>query len=176
LEFSSSVEYVTGQSIDLKVSSQVHDIVIEEELESLRSKVDELTDEVGTPLLSSVPGTDAASDFKRNKLRGEVDQQTAEINTLQSLTNVPAPIQKNSGKPGKEVIVLHRPFRLSTDPRFQTQSFHGLVQRLIQKEKQVVQLQADLDRLKAQDPSEGKEAVRQRLEPRVGDDLLSLAG
>jgi hypothetical protein len=52
LDFSSSVEYLTGQSIDLNVSSQDQDGAIEEEVESLRSKVDELTDEVGPPLLS----------------------------------------------------------------------------------------------------------------------------
>jgi hypothetical protein len=79
-------------------------------LESLRSKVDELTDEVGPHLLSLVPGADATSDFKRNKLRSEVDQQTAEINTLQSLAKVPAPMQKNSGKPGQEVNCVHRYF------------------------------------------------------------------
>lgn len=48
LDFSSSVEYMTGQSIELEVSSQDNDAVIEGELESLRSKVDELTDEVGS--------------------------------------------------------------------------------------------------------------------------------
>lgn len=47
-----------------------------------------------------------------------------------------------------------------TDKAFQSQGFHGLVQRLIQKERQVVQLQTDLDRLKAQNPGEGREAVR----------------
>ena len=103
LDFSSSVEYVTGQSIDLKVSSQDRDAVIEEELEVLRSKVGELTDEVGLHLLSTVPGTDVTSDVKRNKLRSEVDQQTTEINTLQSLTKVPTPAHKNSVKPGQEV-------------------------------------------------------------------------
>ena len=103
LDFSSSVEYVTGQSIDPMVSSQDHDAVIEEELESLRSKVYGLTDEVGLCLFSSVPSVDATSNFKRNKLRSEVDQQTAEINTLQSLTKAPTPMQKNSGKPGQEV-------------------------------------------------------------------------
>lgn len=36
---------------------------------------------------------------------------------------------------------------------------HGLVTRLVQKEKQVVQLQAEVDRLKAQNPSnESREA------------------
>ena len=102
LDFSSSVEYVTRQSIDLG-DSQDHDAATKEELESLRSKVDELTDEVSPSLLSPVPNTDAAPDFKRGKLRSEIDQRTAEINTLQSLAKVPAPTQKNSGKPGQEV-------------------------------------------------------------------------
>ena len=151
---------MTRQSIDFKISSQDCDATIEEELESLRSKVDELTDEVGACLLSAVPGVDATSDFKRDKLRSEVDQQAAEINTLQSLTKVPAPMQRNSGKPGQEVIASHLSFQLLADTRFQAQSFHGLVQRLIQKEKQVVQLQADVDRLKAQNPSEGRGEVQ----------------
>ena len=94
---------MTRQSIDLGVSSQDHDAAIEEELESLRSKVEELTDEVGPSPLPSVPDNDTASDFKRGKLHSEIDQRTAEINTLQSLAKVPAPAQKNSGKPGQEV-------------------------------------------------------------------------
>lgn len=160
MDFSSSVEYVTGQSIDLKVSSQDQDAVIGEELEVLRSKVDELTDEVGPYFSSAVYGTDVTLDLKRNKLRSEVDQQTAEINTLQSLTKAPVPMQKNSGKPGQEVNRVPPPFRQPTNEGFQSQGFHGLVQRLIQKEKQVVQLQADVDHLKAQNLSEGREAVR----------------
>jgi hypothetical protein len=50
LDFSSSVEYVTGQAIDLK-TPQDHNATAEGELDTLRSKVDELTDEVGAPLL-----------------------------------------------------------------------------------------------------------------------------
>ena len=152
---------MTRQSIELGVCSQDHDTTIKEELESLRSQVDELTDEVGSSLLSSVPNTDATPGFKRAKLRSEIDQRTAEINTLQSLAKVPAPAQKNSGKPGQEVSCTLATFSgWPADTELQSQSFHGLVQRLIQKEKQVVQLQADLDRLKAQNPSEGREAVR----------------
>lgn len=40
-----------------------------------------------------------------------------------------------------------------------TQNFHGLVQRLVQKEKQVLQLQNELDRVKAQNPTETRENV-----------------
>ena len=39
------------------------------------------------------------------------------------------------------------------------QNFHGLVQRLVQKEKHVLQLQAELDKFNAQNPTEGREAV-----------------
>jgi hypothetical protein len=38
-------------------------------------------------------------------------------------------------------------------------NFHGLVQRLVLKEKQVLQLQAEVDRFKAQNPNEGRDAV-----------------
>ena len=40
-----------------------------------------------------------------------------------------------------------------------TQGFHGLVQRLVQKEKQVLQLQNELDRLKAQNPVDKNDSV-----------------
>jgi len=39
------------------------------------------------------------------------------------------------------------------------QNFHGLVQRLVQKEKQVLQLQAEVDRYNTQKPAEDKGAV-----------------
>ena len=39
------------------------------------------------------------------------------------------------------------------------QSFHGVVQQLVQKEKEASQLKAELERLKAQNPSEGRDAV-----------------
>lgn len=47
-DFLSSVEYLTGQPINLRASSQDRG-AIKEELETLRSKVDELTEEVGRP-------------------------------------------------------------------------------------------------------------------------------
>ena len=40
----------------------------------------------------------------------------------------------------------------------------------------MVQLQADLDRLKAQNPNEGREAVRRQLQPREDLDSISLVG
>ena len=45
LDFSSSVEYLTGQPIDIKVSPQ--NTATEEELETLRCRVGELIDAVG---------------------------------------------------------------------------------------------------------------------------------
>ena len=45
-----------------------------------------------------------------------------------------------------------------------SQGFHGLVQRLVQKEKQVLQLQTELDKFKAQNPGESREAVSPNFE------------
>lgn len=39
------------------------------------------------------------------------------------------------------------------------QNFHGLVQRLVQKEKQVAQLQTELQKYSEQNPIENREAV-----------------
>ena len=40
------------------------------------------------------------------------------------------------------------------------QNFNGIVQRLVQKEKEVLLLKSDLEKYKAQNPSEGRDAVR----------------
>lgn len=69
-------------------------------------------------------------------------------------------MQKTSGKLGQEVECVPSDSRSLTDKPPWSQGFHGLFQRLIQKEKQVVQLQVDLDRLKAQNLGEDREAVR----------------
>lgn len=94
---------MTGQSIEFTASSRDHDAPIEKELETLRVKVGQLTEEVGPFLLSPVLVTNTTYDLKRNDLRSEIDQQAAEISTLQSFTKVPILMQKNSGKPGQEV-------------------------------------------------------------------------
>jgi diaphanous 1 len=39
------------------------------------------------------------------------------------------------------------------------QNVHGLVQRLVQREKEVLQLRTELDRFKMQNPGDGREAV-----------------
>jgi diaphanous 1 len=39
------------------------------------------------------------------------------------------------------------------------QNFHGLVQRLVLKEKQVLHLQAEVDKFKSENPAEGRDAV-----------------
>lgn len=49
--------------------------------------------------------------------------------------------------------------QLQSDQSQSNHSFHGLVQRLVQKEKQVLQLQTELDRMKSQNPSEGRDTV-----------------
>ncbi|KAK0190552.1 armadillo-type protein [Armillaria mellea] len=117
--FVASVSHITGQELEVKAASE-SDHIVEEELESLRTKVEELSDE-------------------RTKLKNELNQQIAEMNALKSL-----PLGGSQGKPpGKGG----------------PESFHGVVQRLVQKEKQVLQLQSELDRIKGQQhPNEVRDA------------------
>ncbi|KZV82357.1 FH2-domain-containing protein [Exidia glandulosa HHB12029] len=114
--FASSVQHITGQSSDTAA-------LVEEELEVLRARVEELSEE-------------------RVGLRDQINEKVAEINTLKSL---PSPAV---GSPGK----------LVPKGKGENQSLNGIVQRLIAKEKQVIQLQSEVDRLKAQNPNEGREA------------------
>lgn len=44
--FATSVEHITGQEIEVKEARENGSVEIEQELEMLRAKVDELTDEV----------------------------------------------------------------------------------------------------------------------------------
>ncbi|KZT71430.1 FH2-domain-containing protein [Daedalea quercina L-15889] len=79
---------------------------------------------------------------ERSGLRSQVAEQAAEIKTLRALTSGPATVGRGGGNLGTE----------------SKQSFHGVVQRLVQKEKEASQLQAELEKLKAQNPSEGRDA------------------
>lgn len=98
--------------------------------------------------------------LQRTKLRDELNQQIAELNTLKSLPlSVPGSYSKASGKGGPEVCLWFK-YLISQSQYLALQNFHGLVQRLVQKEKQVLQLQTELDRFKAQNPSDGRDAVR----------------
>ncbi|TCD69208.1 hypothetical protein EIP91_008311, partial [Steccherinum ochraceum] len=125
-DFGQSIQYLTGMDLEAKASTEGHDAVIEEEIESLRAQIDELSQE-------------------RSALRDEMSQQTAEITTLRALTSsiaVPTTTARPAGRGGPE----------------STNNFHGLVQRLVLKEKQVLQLQSELDRLKSLHPNEDREA------------------
>ncbi|CDO73783.1 hypothetical protein BN946_scf185015.g111 [Trametes cinnabarina] len=121
--FSDSVQYITGQVVDVRLASDSNHSLLQDEIEQLRATVDKLTDE-------------------RVELRKQLEQQAAELSTLKSIPPIPASISRGAGRGNPE----------------STQNFHGVVQRLVQKEKQVLQLQADLDRLKAQNPAEPREA------------------
>ncbi|CDW98870.1 hypothetical protein, partial [Sporisorium scitamineum] len=94
-----------------------------EELEGLRAKVEELSDD-------------------KAKLSNKLNEQTAEVLTLRSLPGAAA-LRKDvadddSAPPGVP----------STLPkRGDKESFAGVIQRLVAKEKQVLELQAELDRL-----------------------------
>jgi diaphanous 1 len=79
------------------------------------------------------------------------------MNTLKALPlALPVP---NAKAPGKGGEVRLSPTFEKIFAKHVLQGFHGLVQRLVQKEKQVLQLQAELDRFKAQHPNEGRDAV-----------------
>ncbi|KAJ3556352.1 hypothetical protein NP233_g11996 [Leucocoprinus birnbaumii] len=122
--FAASVQHITGQELSIDDASNGVSSHLVEEVESLRNKVEELSDE-------------------RTRLREQLEQQLAEINTLKSLGPNVSPAPKRA------------PAKGGNEPQ---QNFHGVVQRLVQKEKQVIQLQTELDRYRAQNPSEDKEA------------------
>ena len=91
-------------------------------------------------------------------MRDQINEKVAEINTLKSL---PSPAL---GPPGKLVPKGKgdvRPYCIhhTRETDLSRQNLNGIVQRLIAKEKQVIQLQSEVDRLKAQNPNEGREAV-----------------
>ncbi|THG96218.1 hypothetical protein EW026_g5579, partial [Hermanssonia centrifuga] len=119
-QFADSVRHITGQSLEAGTAQDGQNLIVGEELDSLRMRVDELSEE-------------------RSRLQNELSQQVAELSTLRTLPlSVTSPTLRNQGKGNGE-------------------NFHGLVQRLVQKEKQVIQLQGELERLKAQNPSESRE-------------------
>jgi hypothetical protein len=71
-----------------------------------------------------------------------------EMNTLKfiALTNpVSHSHAKSSGKAGSQVSILSIPLFSSKEA---SQNFHGLVLRLIEKEKELQNLQAEVDRLR----------------------------
>lgn len=73
--------------------------------------------------------------MQSTELRNELQNQVAELNTLRSLPlNIAPTPQKAGSKSG-------------------TGEVHGLVMKLVQKEKQVVQLQAEVESLRAQNPT-----------------------
>jgi hypothetical protein len=91
-------------------------------------------------------------------LRAELDDRIAEANALKSLpANLPSPNGKGNARGGNEVCPP--PPSSTAWYSMPFQNFHGLVQRLVQKEKQVLQLQTELDRFRALNPGEGREAV-----------------
>jgi diaphanous 1 len=45
-KFASSVQHITGQELDVKAASDNDTTIVEQELEELRAKVEELSDEV----------------------------------------------------------------------------------------------------------------------------------
>lgn len=62
----------------------------------------------------------------------------------------------------------------ASSARKSSQNLHGLVQRLVQKERQVLQLQAEVDRFKSANPTDGRDAVRVIDLPPMGPALIMI--
>ncbi|KIK67748.1 hypothetical protein GYMLUDRAFT_68769 [Collybiopsis luxurians FD-317 M1] len=77
---------------------------------------------------------------EKSALKKEMDEQMVEINTYKSLPIVTASQAKAAGRPPHEV--------------------QGFVQRVIAKEKEVKQLQSELDQLRSRLPSEAEERAK----------------
>lgn len=121
-----SIEHIVGKQALVKSSRTTDTSSVPssffEELEGLRRKVEELSDE-------------------RTSLKAELEEKTALKNTLNSLP----PTDSD---------------RFVTPKKAEKENMSGVVQRLVQKEKQVIQLQAELDRIgtpaRKQDDAEAK--------------------
>lgn len=160
--FAESVQHVTGQVVDVRLASDTDHSLLQEEIDHLRTTVDKLSDEVRLSAATSSCKrlTSAVLCAQRSQLRNELDQQVAELNTLKSVPSVPASIGRGAGRGNPEVrCLLSKGIIAWLKLPQSTQNFHGLVQRLVQKEKQVLQLQNELDRVKAQNPTETRENV-----------------
>ncbi|BGP44533.1 hypothetical protein JCM10450v2_000347 [Rhodotorula kratochvilovae] len=117
-QYLSSIVHIVGQQSLIR-SSRVADTAsvptsFIEELEGLRAKVDELSEE-------------------RTALRRELDARIAETNTLRAL-----PVERMV-EPGE------RSPRGSSMKKGDKENFAGVVQRLVQKEKEVMDLKAQLE-------------------------------
>lgn len=88
----------------------------------------------------------------------QVASQTAEIKTLKALSSSPTPTGRGTSL-GSEVRRKGTQLNQVANYLQSKHSFHGVVQRLVQKEKEASQLKAELERLKAQNPSEGRDTV-----------------
>ncbi|GAA6056774.1 hypothetical protein JCM3770_006127 [Rhodotorula araucariae] len=117
-QYLSSIVHIVGQQSLIR-SSRVADTAsvptsFIEELEDLRTKVDELSEE-------------------RTALRRELDAQTAETNTLRTLS-VERSLEPAERSPGGSSI-----------KRSDKENFAGVVRRLVQREKEVMDLKARLE-------------------------------
>lgn len=156
------MQHVTGQVVDVRLASDTDHSLLQEEIDHLRTTVDKLSDEVRLSVASSPCKRLilAVLYAQRSQLRNELDQQVAELNTLKSVPSVPASIGRGAGRGNPEVrYPSSKSITTWLNLSQSTQNFHGLVQRLVQKEKQVLQLQNELDRVKAQNPTETRENV-----------------
>lgn len=103
--FATSVQHITGQEVEVKEVGENASIdIIEQELELLRAKVDELTAEVTCLCLHRIIVLIVLWISQRKELRNELSHQLAEVNTFKTLPlGMPVHNPRNVQKPGPEV-------------------------------------------------------------------------
>ena len=103
MQFADSVRHITGQNLEATVASEGRDADLREELEILRSRLDELTEEVSNYL--GLNGDPLTSVGQCKRLQDEVLNQAAELNILRALpSNVHS---KTPTKAGEVRTVCH---------------------------------------------------------------------
>ncbi|BGP21424.1 hypothetical protein JCM10295v2_000299 [Rhodotorula toruloides] len=147
-QYLSSVQHIVGQQSLIRFSRVADTATVPtsfiEELEALRTKVDELSDE-------------------RVSLREELERQIAEIDTLRSLPVGQDPTAEPNGS--------------SLIRKGEGESFAGVIQRLVQKEKEVLELQAKLANADYRPPPDAEDAKKDRLnQSRRWENMLTEIG
>lgn len=149
-KYLASIQHLVGKQAMIKANrlsdtSTVPSSFVEE-LEGLRSRVEELSDD-------------------KSKLRAELDERVAEFNTLRSL---PAALRDHADSSNSSATASQASVSKGGGEK---ENFAGVIQRLIQKEKQVNQLQAEVERLSSVarptdrgDAADGPHAKMERLE------------
>jgi diaphanous 1 len=159
--FAKAVDEITGKEHGYRLFPDPSaSAAVSEELESLRAKLNELNDEVYFKASSlEISITECGNSAQKcTQLRDSLTEQTAQVNILKSLpSNMSTSGPKIAGRSGEVCLRSMTYFVILTC--ILVKGLSGLVQRLVQKEKQVLQLQTELERYKSKEHGEDQEEV-----------------